>query len=57
MVIVNDMCIGCGICAAIAPEIFKVEGIPAIVIKQPETPQAKIAYEDAKTSCPTLAIE
>lgn len=40
-----------------APDIFKVEGIPAVVIKQPETDDEKKHYEDAKASCPVGAIE
>lgn len=57
MVSINDKCIGCGVCASIAPTIFKVEGTPAQVIKQPETPEEITATEQAKTSCPMIAIE
>ncbi len=57
MVSVNDKCIGCGMCALIAPTIFKVEGIPAQVIKQPETDEEKTLSEQAKNSCPVDAIE
>jgi len=57
MVKVNEKCIGCGVCASIAPEIFKVEGIPATVIKQPETLEEKDAVEQATKSCPMGAIE
>ncbi len=52
MVKVNEKCIGCGVCASVAKDIFKVEGIPATVIKQPETPEEKAAAEQAKTLCP-----
>jgi ferredoxin len=57
MVSINDKCIGCGVCASIAPTIFKVEGTPAQVIKQPETPEEIAATEQAKNSCPMVAIE
>ncbi len=53
---VNDKCIWCGVCAATAPAIFKVDGVPATVIKQPETPEEQSAYEQAKSSCPVGAI-
>jgi len=40
-----------------APTLFKVEGVPATVIKQqPETPEEQIAYEQAEASCPVGAI-
>ncbi len=57
MVKVNEKCIGCGVCESVAKEIFKVERIPATVIKQPETPEEKAAAEQAKNSCPMWAIE
>jgi len=57
MVSINDKCVGCGICSTIAPTIFKVEGIPAQVIKQPETPEDLTLVEQAKNSCPVGAIE
>lgn len=57
MVKVNDKCIGCGVCAATAPAVFKVEGVPAQIIKQPVTPEEIAATEQAKNSCPVWAIE
>lgn len=57
MVSINDSCIGCGMCGMTAPTIFKVDGVPAHVIKQPETPEEIQAYEDAKAACPVQAIE
>ena len=57
MVSVNDTCIGCGTCAAIAPEFFRVDSVPAVVIKQPETPEGQQQCDDAKSACPVAAIE
>ena len=57
MVKVNDTCVGCGVCASIAKTIFKVEWVPATVIKQPETDEEKDLCEQAKKSCPMWAIE
>ena len=54
---VNDQCIWCWTCWAMAPDLFKVDGIPATVLKQPETPEEQKAYEEAKASCPVSAIE
>lgn len=51
----RDACIACGLCSAIAPEIFGEddEGL-AIVLEQPQemTPE----LEEAVDSCPTDAI-
>jgi len=57
MVIVKSSCIGCGLCASIAWNIFRVEGAPAVVVKQPETPEEIASYEQAKAMCPAQAIE
>ncbi len=56
---INDTCIGCGTCAAIDDQLFKVEGNPskAKLIKQPEGPEEQKKYEEAKASCPVGAIE
>ncbi|MEI7558073.1 MAG: ferredoxin [bacterium] len=53
---INDKCIGCGMCASVAPELFKVEGVPAELIKKP-TPEDKQKYEEAEIACPVQAIE
>lgn len=53
---INDKCIGCGTCAVIAPELFKVEGIPAELIKQP-TIEDKPKYDEAQAACPVDAID
>ena len=54
---INNQCIGCGTCAAIAPDLFKVEGTPATLIKQPTTPDEQAKYDEAKSACPVAAIE
>ncbi len=56
MVKIDDTCIGCGVCGMIAPTIFKVEGVPATVIKQPETPEEVAQVEQAIASCPVQSI-
>ena len=51
---VNDSCIGCGACTAVAPDVFELgdEGL-AVVIGEDNTDGAKEAAE----SCPVDAIE
>jgi ferredoxin len=41
---------------AYAPTIFKVEGVPAKVVKQPETPEEQSACTTAIENCPVKAI-
>jgi len=53
---INDTCIGCGTCAMLAPELFKMESVPAQLIKQP-TLEDKEKYDLAKDACPVKAIE
>ncbi len=55
-VAIKSSCIGCGMCQAIAGEHFKVVGIPAVVIKQPSTPEEQKLCQDAINSCPAQAI-
>ena len=50
----NDSCIGCGACTAVAPDVFELgdEGL-AVVVSEDNTDGAKEAAE----SCPVEAIE
>ena len=53
---IHETCIGCGVCGMTAPTIFEVKGIPATVLKQPETPEEVTAVEHAIETCPVKAI-
>ena len=50
----ND-CIGCGLCADIAPEVFEVDGGTAAYIVE-ITDKNKISVTDAADGCPVGAI-
>ena len=54
----QDVCIGCGACASICPEVFELndEGVSTAKVEDvPEENKDKVT--DAKESCPVGAIE
>lgn len=57
MKVITEQCIGCGACAAIAPEIFEMtdEGY-ARVILDPIPENLMDLAKDAQEGCPTAAI-
>jgi ferredoxin len=57
MVSVNEKCIWCGMCAAIASDIFQMwdDGL-SHVAKQPETPEENAMVDDSISACPVEAI-
>ena len=54
----EDACIGCGACAAIAPEVFEIndEGLSTVIVDEVAQENEEEA-NDAIDSCPTSAIE
>lgn len=54
----EDACIGCGACAAIAPEVFEIndEGLSTVIVDE-VAKENKEEANDAIDSCPTSAIE
>ncbi|MFH7903847.1 MAG: ferredoxin [Candidatus Aenigmatarchaeota archaeon] len=56
---VNEKCIGCGACVAIAPEIFEFNKDGFSVAKISETNDKKLVEKakEAAEACPTGAIE
>ena len=56
--LVNDNCIGCGMCATLCPSVFGLGGDGyAHAVGKPEDEDTKEAAEQAKDSCPVSAIE
>ncbi len=52
----REICIGCGFCASVCPEIFRVgEDEKATVLKE-ITESERAAAEDAMSGCPVAAI-
>ncbi len=54
----EDLCIGCGICEGITPEVFSLENGPiAEVIMDPVEAEFQEAARQAAEDCPEAAIE
>ena len=56
--VVNDGCIGCGLCAGTCPEVFSMgdEGL-AVAIDSEVPEEALASAAEAKEGCPVGAIE
>ncbi len=52
----KDLCIGCGLCPGICPEVFKMEDDKAIVYTNPVPENAIETCNEAKEQCPSEAI-
>lgn len=48
-------CIGCGMCAAAAPEVFRIVGRVSAVVGAPESGRESRVF-DAANGCPVNAI-
>lgn len=53
----KDICIGCGACQAISPDVFELEDDGLATCKVDIIKDNKDEVIDAKESCPTGAIE
>lgn len=51
-----QLCIGCGICCEVCPDVFSMSSDVAIVVKDPIPDQFEGASQDAKDQCPVNAI-
>jgi len=52
-----ETCIGCGLCADVCSDVFKMEGDKAIVCADPVPNEAMAACKDAVEQCPVTAIK
>ena len=54
----KDICIGCGACQAIAPDVFEIDddGLAKTIVEEVPENNSEDAI-DAKEGCPVSAIE
>lgn len=55
--IIDDYCIGCGLCKRLYPDIFNIENKCAYVIKKTFSDEDHKYIKDAKIQCPMSAIK
>jgi len=53
---VNEHCINCGVCVAVAGDLFAMDGGHSNVTKQPTTAAEVASFKNAQMSCPVAAI-
>ncbi len=52
----RENCIGCGLCAYAAPEVFQLDGGTAAVLCGEIAPEDKDAAREARDHCPVSVI-
>lgn len=56
--LVNDSCVGCGLCASVCPEVFKMtDGGVAVAMEGDVPAEVQDAAAEAQSGCPVSAIE
>lgn len=55
--LVNDNCIGCGLCANTCPDVFHMNDGVAVADPNPVDPALEGPATEARDGCPVSAIE
>jgi ferredoxin len=56
-IVIADVCIGCGLCVEICPEVFHMGGEKAIVYSDPVPEKKREACQQAADQCPVENIQ
>lgn len=52
----KDLCIGCGLCASICPEVFRIDDDEKAVVIAETTVATYDEVQEAMANCPVAAI-
>lgn len=52
-----DACVGCGLCANMCAEVYKMEGDKAVIVGDSISDEVAESAKEAATSCPVEAIK
>lgn len=55
--LVNDNCIGCGLCSNTCPDVFQLKDGVAVADPNPVDPSLESSAREAQEGCPVNAIE
>ncbi len=55
--IVEDICVGCGMCAQTCPEVYEMKNDKAVVIAEPVPKEVEEKVKQAASECPVEAIK
>jgi ferredoxin len=53
----KDLCIGCGLCVDVCPQVFEMNDDKAVTKVNPVPPEAEAPCRDAAGQCPVEAIK
>ncbi|MEO0258519.1 MAG: ferredoxin [candidate division WOR-3 bacterium] len=52
----RDLCIGCGVCASLCPDVFEIDDEGKAVVREGSDCESAGCCQDAADSCPVGAI-
>lgn len=55
-IVKKDLCVGCGLCASMCFEVFKMDGDMAVVYTDPVPLEGQACCKEAAKECPVSAI-